>query len=192
MLWKAALYGSADVSKSRVIITNVALVVTLISIYGWWTDFVPSAAWVVTGFSIAMTATIICVAAFYWAVLTGRTTFRPNTSVPMKILVVLFGPIIVFLIFSLSIMHGVGDITTRVIGRDEQLISDLSKHYNRSSRRSCDFRLEGHGIDTAFPNHVCITEAAFTRLPQKGVYRLHILRTELGFHIVSFDLAPSR
>lgn len=191
MSWKAAFYGSADVSKSRVIITNVALVVTLISIYGWWADFVPSAAWIDTGFSLAMAATILCATAFYWAVLTGQTAFRPGTSAPMKLLVVLFGPVVVFLFLSVSIMHGVGDIATRLFGRDEELISDLSKHYNRS-RRSCDFRLEGHDIDNAFPNHVCITEAAFARLPQKGVYRLQTLRSELGFHIVSFDLGPSR
>lgn len=191
MSWKAAFYGSADVSKSRVIITHTALVVLLISIYGLWADFVPSAAWIDTAFSLAAAATILCVTAVYWAVLTGRTAFRPGTSTPMKLLVVLLGPIMVFLILSLAIMHGAGDITTQALGRNEQLIINLSKHYNRS-RKSCNFRLEGRDIDNAFPNHLCVTEAAFARLPQKGAYKLQILRSELGFHITSFDFERSR
>lgn len=191
MSWKAALYGSANVSRSRVTLTNFALVVTLTSAYGWWADFVPTAAWVDTGFSLAMAATLICVTAFCWAVLTGRTVFRPGTSVPIKILVLLLGPILIFLFFSLSIMHGIGDIATRVLGRDEQLISDLSKHYDRS-RRNCDFQLKGNDIETALPNHLCITEDAFTRLPTKGAYRLRILRSELGFHIISYEPERSR
>jgi len=189
--WKAAFYGSADVSKSRVIITNFALVLTLISIYGWWTDFVPSAAWIDMGLSLAMAATVLGAAAFYWAVLTGRTAFRPGTSAPMKLLVVLFGPILLFMFFSLSIMHGLGDIATQVLGREDQLISNLSKRYEHS-RKGCDFRLKGHDINNAFPNHVCITEAEFARLPQKGAYKLQILRSELGFHITSLDLERSR
>lgn len=191
MSWKAAFYGSAGVSKSRVIITNTALIVLLISIYGMWADFVPSAAWIDTAFSLAVAATILCVTAFYWAVLTGRTVFRPGTSVPMKLLVVLFGPILLFMFFSLSIMHGLGDIATQVLGREDELISNLSKHYEHS-RKGCDFRLKGHDIDNAFPKHVCITEAGFARLPQKGAYKLQILRSEIGFHITSLDLERSR
>lgn len=189
MSWKTALYGSADVSKSRVIITNVALAVTLTSILR--ADFVPSATWINTSLILAMTATIICTAAFYWALLTGRMISRPGTSAPMKLFVVLFAPILLFMFFSLSIMHGVGDIATQVLGREDQLISDLSKHYDHS-RKGCDFRLKGDDIDNALLNHVCITEAAFARLPPKGMYRLQTLRSELGFHIVSIDLEPSR
>lgn len=189
MLWKAALYGTAE--PSAILVTNVFGVIVLIGAYGWWADFVPSPKWANIGFNVAIAATVVLVAIYYLALATGRAKLQPRTSKPVKIIALIVVPFIVFFFLLLAVTHGFGDIATQLIGREFVLTTELSKE-QKSSRRSCDYFLQGVALERAFPNHLCVSEGEFNAFPRTGIYELKASQTKLGVHIKSAALSINR
>ncbi|SDR94757.1 hypothetical protein SAMN05216271_0800 [Halopseudomonas sabulinigri] len=191
MSWRTTVYGTEDLSKTSVIVTNFILAFTFLGAYGWWADFAPSSEWSEMGFKLASTATVTFIFVYYLALLTGRAKFKPNTSISIKILAVALLPAIVFFFFLLAITHGLGDIATQIIGQDNKLTTAFTKNQTRS-RRLCDYRLEGHAIENALPDYVCISEKEFQAFPQAGMYTLQTKQTGLGIHIKSLTPVVNR
>jgi hypothetical protein len=191
MSWKDKLYGVRQPSTQRVVILNFIIITCGLWWYGWQADFVPSSKWSELGMHISIASTAIFISSYYWALATGRTDFRQGTSAALKILVILFLPVIIFFFFLISITHGIADIATQAFGTDKILTAELSKHH-QYSRRSCQYRLNGYEIENAMPNYICVSEAEYSSLPEVGTYLLQTKETSLGLHISSLNSRVNR
>lgn len=189
MSWKAALYGTRD--APIIVTTNIFGVIALVGAYGWWwTDFVPSPEWADIGFKVAIAAAVILSAIYYRAFLAGRVKLRPNTSMPVKVFALTGMPFMLCWLLSLAVTHGVGNITTQLIGREVELTTELTKQ-QKDSRYGCDYRLTGYALVRAEPDHLCITESEFKAFPRTGIYDLKATQTKLGVHIKSASLSTT-
>lgn len=191
MPWSLAFYGVEQPSKLRVVMLNSILVSCGLWGYGWWADFVPSSEWSELGFNISIASTAVFIFIYYWALASGRADFKPGISMAAKILVILFLPGMVFLLFWIAITHGFADIATQTLGKERTLTVELSKNHH-DFKRNCDYQLEGYVIEKAMPNHVCITESEYGSLPEVGTYTLKTKETFLGFHIVNLNVVHDR
>ncbi len=178
-------FGEENPSLSRRITLLSILAVTLLSSYGMWTDFIPSATWMQWGFYLSTAGTALITVYLYWGYGTGRMEIPKGISKSKKVLFFLLLPFLMLFILWLALVHGVADAVTLAIGNHYQKSALLLKEHT-SSRRSCNYRLTGEALDSAFPNYICISSSAYDALPTYPVSTtLEGKITALGFHVQS-------
>lgn len=154
---------------------------------GAYLDFVPSETWYSFGLKIAFIAGSTATGFIWWAYFTKRVTPRVKLNAFFIALFYLLIPVISVLFIHVSFTHAIGGLYSAFLGDHKYVIISVHKS-KQSSRRFCDFRLEGDSINRAFPAHLCISEAAFDRLPDEFELKLYVKQSYTGSLIDTFDL----
>lgn len=165
-----------------------ALLVPLfgLSAYGYWADFIPSQKWVDAATYISSVLTFLICGVFFWVILTGKYRLQTTGSQGKKALYLTIFPIIVFVLFRLSITHGIADIATVFTGN--KTMEDVILEKKFVSSRACKHRLTGDYMRNASPSYLCVNADVFESLPKNAIYHLQLIKTFLGTHIARYDL----
>lgn len=181
-LLRKKLFDSEQPSKSRLSVMLFIYSVMALDAYGWWADFVPSPEWSDLGFNLAIISTVIFITAYCISLALGLIQLKGTISFPFKVLSLIIVPALIFLMFWLSIVHGAGNIATETLGLEGVLTASFSKSHE-NNRRNCDYQLHSYAIESAMPNHICISGATYSTLPEIGEYQLKVKNSFFGFHI---------
>ncbi len=184
MTIKKIFYGNNAPSKSRLFIHNFFYILMIFFVWGAYSDFVPSLFWSQNIFNISLFLTIISTLIIWWVYGTGRANFQENGSRSKRITASIVTPFFLMGIYWGSIGHGIPSVYTRFFGQNEEVYTLLVKEKS-SSRRSCDHRLKGNYIFTAFPSYICIKKKFFEKSPRKVEIKLQGFKSQMGFLITS-------
>lgn len=182
MSWMKKFYGCEAPSLFRTSVISIFYISLALCLYGWWTDFIPSSAWESTGLYASISLSAIYCPAFYYLATTQKPLIKIFTSHIGRAFQFCFISLIVVIMFWGVVVHGAADLVTQVIGKPKTIEAELSKIY-LSSRRGCDYRLEGYAIQGAMPSHICISENFFSKLPAQRIFQLQGEASFLGFHV---------
>ncbi len=148
-----------------------------------FTNFVPSEAWLKG--SLAAVAGLALVG---YALLLRRmkSTSRGHLTAGKMVgaIAAMAASSLLIVPFSwLALQNLVGDIVARTYGVTDE-ISVMTTPTDRYRRRGCRLRLQGPELGEP----VCLSRAAFDRLPMDVRVTLQIRRTALGYHVDSADI----
>ncbi len=179
------LYGESggELTKSRVVGTNILLIFLVASIYGMWADFIPNDNIISSGKSLSIVSAVLISILFSWSVFTGRWKTKIHNKIYQALLSITFIPILFFSLSWLTFSYGMPALYTRIAGNDIQIITDMKKDKN-SSRRSCDYQLKGDIMRTAFPNYLCISKEYYLKEPNIVSVRLTGKESYFGKYVI--------
>jgi hypothetical protein len=154
-----------------------------LSLYGIWTDFVPSEAWFCWGTYLSLAGATLLTIYVYWGYATGRMKMQEGISRLKKAFALLFLPVLIFILIWCPLVHALADFYTLAFGSQNNESVMLFKKLG-SGRRSCEYHLEGEPLQRSFPDYVCISGKVFEALPAHPIEaRLEGKISILGFHI---------
>lgn len=182
MSWMSKIYGCENSSFFRVSVISIFYICAALWLYGWWVDFIPSEAWASTGIYASISLTVIYYPVFYFLATTQNPIikiFKSNVGRVFQFCIL--APSFIFVFWG-ALVHGAADLITQAVGKPKTIEAELSK-VHRASRRSCDYRLEGYAIQSAMPNHICISRKYFNEIPEQVNVSLQGKATFLGFHV---------
>lgn len=185
------LYGEANPSAARKRMLHSLLVLTVLSIYGYVTEFIPSRTWANLGLVFSTLLTIIFSVNFYGALFSGHLNESAKMPVLSRRIAFLSLPLFLFAMFWLSLVQALPSLATQIIGLPHTEIT-LMQMEHRYSRRSCDYRLVGKRLNTTFPNYLCmyISEATYNSLPKDNLaIKLEGETSFFGFRIQKYQQA---
>ena len=190
MTFQKPFYGedNPSVAKKRLLLS--VLILIAFSIYGFWTNFIPSRTWSSLGLAFTTVFAIIFSVIIYWASFSGLLE-NAKMSVVKKAIAFLSLPVFLFAMFWLSLVQALPSLATQIIGLPATEIA-LMQLEHRYSRRSCDYRLVGKRLDWTFPNYLCIyiSEATYHSLPKdKLAIKLAGETSFFGFRIRTYERA---
>lgn len=184
MTWKEKWYGTDNKSALHKCAMNFIVVGPLLCIFGLWVDFVSSEHVWRWGSYLALAFTIASIALISWGFSVGQIKSKPGfvftgrqgVLAAMGVLLVVGGT------WWMLVVRVIPDIFTQLIG-DETRITVPMRAIYKSSRRSCDYKLEGKVLDRAFPAYLCTSQSAFSAFPSDVVVALQVKQSFLGIHI---------
>ena len=189
MTLNKCFYGEDSPSVARKRLLKSLLVLMAFSLYGYWTDFIPSRIWANLGLTFSLVFVTILSVIIYWASLSGRLKASAKMSGLKKSIGFLALPFFLFAMFWLSLVQALPSLVTQIMGlpHTEIVLMHTSHHY---SRRSCDYRLVGKRLDSAFPNYLCISETNYQSLPKDNLaIKLEGETSFFGFRIRKYQQA---
>lgn len=183
------IYGEASPSVARKRMLHGLLVLIALTIYGFVTEFIPSRIWANLGLVFSVLLTIVFSVSIYWALFSGRLKESAKMPVLSRWIAFLSLPLFLFAMFWLSLLQALPSLVTQIIGLPHTEIAMMQTIHNYS-RRSCDYRLVGKRLDSAFPNYLCITETTYQSLPKdKLAIKLQGETSFFGFRIRRYEHA---
>lgn len=191
MTYQNSMYGEANPSVARKRMLHSLLVLTVLSIYGYVTEFLPSRAWANLGLVFSVLLTIIFSVNIYWALFSRRLKESAKKTVLSRAITFLSLPFFLFAMFWLSLVQALPSLATQIIGLPHTEISSMQIEH-RYNRRSCDYRLVGKRLNTTFPNYLCIyiSEATYNSLPKDNLaIKLEGETSFFGFRIRKYQQA---
>ena len=154
-----------------------------LSVYGALTSFVPSTFWLRWGTYLSVTATLLLTTYLYWGFGTGRMKTQEGASKLKKVLALSFLPIVIFGAIWMVTVHALADFYTLAFGSQNSESVLLVKERG-GGRYTCQYRLKGQSLESAIPNHICISDSAYEALPSyPTTFLLDGKISILGFHI---------
>lgn len=176
------VFGSETPSFFRASVISIFYIPTALWLYGWWADFIPSEVWRSTGIYASTSLSVIYCPAFHFLATTQSPIIKVFKSNIGRAFQFCFLALLFALIFWGALVHGAADLITQVVGKPQTIEAELNK-VHRTSRHSCDYRLEGYAIQSAMPNHICISKKLFEEIPAQVNVNLQGKVTFLGFHV---------
>ena len=191
MTFQKPFYGEDNPSVAKKRLLQSLLVLIAFSIYGFWTDFIPSRTWANLGLAFSTVLVTIFSVIIYWASFSGLLKENAKMSVFKKFIAFLSLPFFLFAMFWLSLVQAKPSLVTQIIGLPHTEIALMHLEHSYS-RRSCDYRLVGKRLDSAFPNYLCIyiSEATYHSLPRDNLaIKLEGETSFFGFRIRTYERA---
>lgn len=155
------------------------------------TEFIPSRTWANLGWVFSVLLTIIFSVIIYWALFSGRLKESEKMPVLSRVIAFLSLPLFLFAMFWFSLVQALPSLVTQIIGLPHTEITSMHMEH-RYSRRSCDYRLVGKRLNSAFPNYLCIyiSEATCHSLPKDNLtIKLEGETSFFGFRIRKYQQA---
>jgi hypothetical protein len=181
MNWRIGIYGSSSSTRAQRFSAHVLLAAALLSFYGLWTEFVPSAFGASCGLWLSWVTTLP-LSLFLWRgystgkILWGR---RPKWLIN-RLLCLAAIPIMIFGLVWVITVRAVPDLLTRIV--ETQTSTNMILHASHEWRRhSCDYQLRGNQL--SFPGYICVSPSQFNQFPEYGEVTLSGLTTTFGMHV---------
>ena len=181
MTWHQRWYGD-NPSLLHKFMTNGLVFGALASLYGYFINFIASEYWWRFGSCFVIWITILLSGAAYWGIYAGRIKSQPGITMGKKVVGIVALPFFLFGMLWMLIVRVIPDAITFIVGTSTQITVPM-RAVHRSSRRTCDYKLEGRIMDRAFPGYMCTRQSAFSSFPSDVRITLQGTSTVLGMHI---------
>ena len=181
MDWHQRWYGD-NPSLHHKFVTNGLVFGALASLYGIFVNFIASEYWWRFGSYLSFFLTALLSGATYWGMYAGRMKSQAGTTIGKRVLGIVAIPLFLFGMLWMLVVRVIPDAFTRVVGSSVQITAPM-RAVHRSSRRICDYKLEGAVLDRAFPGHLCTRQSAFPSFPSDVSIILQGKETIFGVHI---------
>lgn len=178
-------FGAGDPSTLRVLAVLSLLLSVVILVYALFIDFVPSVRWAPIQTRIVLGIGVMATIALYWAIATTRLPLSPYKKRSEKILALFVLPCLLFLLVWAAIGRVIPDSATRIMGAQKTVMTSYLKDGSHSRRR-CDSRLKVAYLEGSIREYLCVTEATYERMPDKGIIVLEGKGSWFGFSVVRF------
>ena len=191
MTTQNTLYGEAKPPVARKRMLHSLLVLIVLSTYGYVTEFIPSRTWASLGLVFSVLLTIVFSVSFYRALFSGHLKERAEMPALSRRIAFLALPFFLFAMFWLSLVQAFPSLFTQIIGLPHTEIALMHMEHSYS-RRSCDYRLVGKRLNSAFPNYLCIyiSGATYHTLPKDNLaIKLEGETSFFGFRIQKYQQA---
>ncbi|MBD9478274.1 hypothetical protein [Pseudoxanthomonas sp. PXM02] len=170
MGWKTAWLGSETRIRRRVDITLVSLGAGALALIGMSVDFVPAPA--LHGMHVTLLFLVIGVIGTAGLLRHrdrhGRMHVLLDKGFPKFLFFFCGMPVLLGFVSWCVLVKALPWAWTRAFG-GEFRESHIMKTYYVSSRRTCEYRLEGGPMERAFPRYLCVSETFYHRHPEEQV-----------------------
>ena len=181
MAWHQQWYGD-NPSLHQKFVTNGLVFGALASLYGIFVNFIASEYWWHFGTYLSVFLAALLSGATYWGMYAGRIKSQAGTTIGRRVLGIVAIPFFLFGMLWMLVVRVIPDAFTRVAGSSVQITAPM-RAVHRSSRRTCDYKLEGPVLDRAFPGYLCTRQSAFPSFPSDVSVILQGKETIFGVHI---------
>jgi hypothetical protein len=182
------IWGVENPTKAHKLKILAIFVLLALMFFGFYCDFIPSEDWLVTGSAISAIVSMLFIGIVWWRHWTGRQvlSYKNIESKLSKIFItyILF-PFVVSMLIWVSMVHGFASGINIIFGKPKEAVTMLVKSH-KSSRRSCDYRLEGEYLSKAFPSYICISQEYYEASPKNVSVKLSGKETYFGFLVQNF------
>jgi len=182
--WQRLYYGISNPSKARRIFIHAFVVLCALAIYGFFTNFVVTDFGAMFGLVASAISTGGLTFLIWKGTLKGDETYCDRTLTHEKRGGSLtFVPVFLFIVFWLIFSRSVPNLYASVWGDEASAHVYMTKSHSYS-RRMCRYRVEGSYVKYP-PWHICVSEADFHRLPERGEMRVSGRETTFGLQVTS-------
>lgn len=177
------MYGVDNPSTSRKVIIAAILVTSVVWLFGFWSDFIPSHEVVTVAGIVSIVLGLTLTAFLYWHWWHHGIKFKDKKSgLISKITLVIVAPFLCVMFFWGFVAQGSSAIITRVVGEPYFIDTELKKRKS-SGYRTCKYTLQGEALAYAFPDYLCINEEFYKTRQDFVSVKLMGYKTILGFYI---------
>ena len=187
--WRTLWWGSEDAPLARKLSIVGLVAFMALALAGLFVDFVPAEGLYGTAAAAIFffVGLVLSLLLFLRVSGTGRTDnlFRQGRLKAVACIAVM--PVFIGYMLWLGFVKALPWAATRALGSDHATQARMRTDHE-SSRRSCDYRIEGGPLDRTLPGFLCISQQYYrAHQDAEVIVRLHGKRSALGFAIVSVE-----